>query len=241
MPTTKRAFPRSSRFSWDAIGAVLTALSQTCAGPEFSRPAKEVVAEIAALVRHGIREVTLLGQSVMNYGRANPVWDVSRPRQSRRLHRTFRAAVGGRGRQFRASRVSVSRRGTPRAAPTNLCEPFARCRRWCHHLHLPVQFRFRPHPEPDAGAATRGPTISTPCAVLRSDMPDFALTTDVIVGFPGESERQFRGDAVPDVGGGFRQTPSIFKIFAAPQGTPAASLEGRRARGRKNAAQSGVA
>ena len=46
-------------------------------GSEYSRPAREIVAEIRALVRNGVREVTLLGQSVMNYGRANSVWEAS--------------------------------------------------------------------------------------------------------------------------------------------------------------------
>jgi tRNA-2-methylthio-N6-dimethylallyladenosine synthase len=212
---------------FSAFVTVLLGCNRRCAycivpdvrGPEFSRPAKEVVAEIAALVRHGIREVTLLGQSVMNYGRANPVWDVSAPASPGGFTEPFArlleavAAIPG------IARIRFTS-GHPSGCTDQLVCAVRTLPQVCHHLHLPVQsgsdrilsLMRRGYTRADYLDAVRR---------LRSDMPDFALTTDVIVGFPGESDDDFEATrslmSEADFDNAF-----IFKYSPRP-GTPAAA------------------
>jgi len=189
-------------------------------GPEYSRPAAEVIAEITALARHGVCEVTLLGQSVMRYGIANAVWPDGA------------ASPGGLTEPFpRLLEVVAAIPGITRIRftsghPSGCTAELARAMRLfpniCHHLHLPVQsgsdrilkLMRRGYTRADYLAAVRR---------LREAMPDFALTTDVIVGFPGETVADFEDTRTLMDEAGF-DNAFIFKYSPRP-GTPAAAMK----------------
>jgi tRNA-2-methylthio-N6-dimethylallyladenosine synthase len=190
-------------------------------GPEYSRPAREVVAEIAALARHGVREVTLLGQSVMNYGRANSTWLAADPASPLGYTEPFArlleavAAIPG------ILRVRFTS-GHPSGCTGQLVHAVASLPQVCPHLHLPVQsgsdrilaLMRRGYTRADYLDAARR---------LRAARPGFALTTDVIVGFPGETPEDFEATrslmAEADFDNAF-----IFKYSPRP-GTPAAAWD----------------
>jgi len=190
-------------------------------GSEYSRPAREILAEIAALARNGIREVTLLGQSVMNYGRANPVWDNSDAPSPGGYTEPFArlleavAAVPG------IARIRFTS-GHPSGVTGQLVRAMRTLPQICHHLHLPVQsgsdrilrLMRRGYTRDDYLDAVRG---------LRTAMPDFALTSDVIVGFPGETDADF-GETRSLMDDADFDNAFIFKYSPRP-GTPAADME----------------
>ena len=190
-------------------------------GPEFSRPAREILAEIAALARNGVREVTLLGQSVMNYGRANVVWDASDAPGAGGFDEPFArlleavAAIPG------IIRIRFTS-GHPSGVTDELVRAVRSFPQVCHHLHLPVQsgsdrilhLMRRGYTRADYLDAVRR---------LREAMPDFALTTDVIVGFPGETEEDFEETRSAMHAADF-DNAFIFKYSPRP-GTPAAGMK----------------
>jgi tRNA-2-methylthio-N6-dimethylallyladenosine synthase len=212
---------------FSAFVTVLLGCNRRCAycivpdvrGPEFSRPAREILAEIAALTRHGVREVTLLGQSVMNYGRANAVWNADDPASPGGFTEPFArlleavAAVPG------IARIRFTS-GHPSGCTDQLVRAVHSLPQVCHHLHLPVQsgadrilaLMRRGYTRADYLDAVRR---------LRDAMPDFALTTDVIVGFPGETEEDFEATRTLMREADF-DNAFIFKYSPRP-GTPAAA------------------
>jgi tRNA-2-methylthio-N6-dimethylallyladenosine synthase len=146
-------------------------------GRERSRPVADIVREVEGLVAGGTKEVTLLGQNVDSYGHDLP----DKPILSDLLAELNR--VGGLSRvRFLTSH--------PKDMSQRLINAMANLDRVCEHLSLPVQ----------AGdndvlrAMGRGYTSEQYVelvAAIRSAVPGVALSTDVIVGFPGESEEQF--------------------------------------------------
>lgn len=216
-----------SESGFSAFVTILLGCNRRCAycivpdvrGPEFSRPAREIIAEITALARHGIREVTLLGQSVMNYGRANPVWSA-----------TDQDSLGGYTEPFARLLEAVAAvpgilrirftSGHPSGCTDQLVLAARSLPQVCHHLHLPVQsgsdriltLMRRGYVRADYLDAVRR---------LREAMPDFALTTDVIVGFPGETVEDFEQTRTLMRDADF-DNAFIFKYSPRP-GTPAAA------------------
>lgn len=189
-------------------------------GPEHSRPANEVIAEISRLVSHGVREITLLGQSVMNYGRANTVWPDAtlHPGAFRepfpRLLEAVSAVPGIRRIRFTS--------GHPSGCTDELVRAMRDLPHVCPHLHLPVQSGS----DRILGLMRRGYTSAQyldAVSRLRAAMPDFTLTTDIIVGFPGETEADFEATralmAMADFDNAF-----VFKYSPRP-GTPAAAWQ----------------
>ena len=212
---------------FSAFVTVLLGCNRRCAycivpdvrGPEFSRPAREVVAEIAALARHGIREVTLLGQSVMNYGRGQAVWGDTDPASplgfTEPFPRLLEAVAGIPG----LVRVRFTS-GHPSGCTDELVRAVQSLPSVCHHLHLPVQSGS----DRILGLMRRGYTRADYLDAvrrLREAMPDFALTTDVIVGFPGETEEDFEATRSLMREADF-DNAFIFKYSPRP-GTPAAA------------------
>lgn len=146
-------------------------------GPERSRPAADIIAEVETFVGQGGKEVTLLGQNVNSYGRGLSA-PLSFPGLLRRL-----AAIPGLARL----RFTTSH---PRDLSEELINCFAELPPLCEHIHLPVQ----------AGAdrvlarMKRGYSRADYLAKvkrLRQVCPGIALSTDLIVGFPGETEADF--------------------------------------------------
>ena len=190
-------------------------------GPEFSRPAREILAEISALASHGIREVTLLGQSVMNYGKMNAVWDENDPPSPGGYREPFArlleavAAVPG----IRRIRFTS---GHPSGCTDELVRAMRALPQVCHHLHLPFQAGSNRILKLMRRGYTREEYLDA-VRRLRDAMPDFSLTTDVIVGFPGETAEEFEETRSLMELAGF-DNAFIFKYSPRP-GTPAAAME----------------
>jgi len=180
-------------------------------GAEFSRPAAAVIAEAERLVASGAREITLLGQNVNAYhgaGLDGGVWGLGRLVQAL-------AALPG----LERLRYTTSH---PRDMSDELIEAHRDIEKLMPFLHLPVQSGSDTMLE----AMNRGHTIDDYRRIidrLRAARPDIALSSDFIVGFPGESDAEFEATLalIRDVG--FAQSFS-FKYSPRP-GTPAALAE----------------
>lgn len=157
-------------------------------GGEWSRPARDVIEEVRQLVAQGVKEVTLLGQSIMAYGRTTPVWKAA-DRSPRgfteplpRLLETLNDIPGLCRLRFTS--------GHPCGCTTELARAFAELPAVCAHLHLPLQSASdrilqrmnRGYTAGDYRAAVRR---------LQEAAPRIVLTTDVIVGFPTETPEEF--------------------------------------------------
>ena len=158
-------------------------------GSEYSRPGADVVREVREVVESGARDVTLLGQSVMRYGVRTPVWPADHESPmgfAEPLPRLFEAI---------AREVPVLRRirftsGHPSGVTPELVRAMRDIPALCHHIHLPVQSGS----DRILAAMGRGYTRAgylEAVARLRAAVPDIAITTDVIVGFPGETDEDF--------------------------------------------------
>ncbi len=158
-------------------------------GPEYSRPAKDVLAEVRKLVAEGMCEITLLGQSIMNYGVRNEVWfddDAPSPggytKPFPRLLEAVAAIAGIKRIRFTS--------GHPSGFSDELIRVMRDTPQVCHHLHLPVQSGSNDVLKRMRRGYTREAYLAA-ITKLREAIPDFVLTTDVIVGFPGETAEDF--------------------------------------------------
>ncbi len=159
-------------------------------GDEYSRPAREVLAEVRALAEQGIREVTLLGQSIMNYGLRTPAFDADDPPSPGGYTLPFPrlleavAAIPG------IARIRFTS-GHPSGVTDELIRLYQAEPKLCHHLHLPVQSGSTEVLSRMRRGYTREHYLEA-IERLRAAVPDIAITTDVIVGFPGEREADFQ-------------------------------------------------
>jgi len=179
-------------------------------GEEISRPFDDVIAEVASLARQGVREVNLLGQNVNAY--RGPMHDGEIADLATLIY--FVAAIEGIDR----IRFTTSH---PVEFTDSLVQAYAEVPELASYLHLPVQHGS----DRVLGAMKRGHTIleyKQKIRKLRAARPDLSLSSDFIVGFPGESDKDFEAlmNMIADVG--FDQSFSF--IYSARPGTPAASL-----------------
>jgi tRNA-2-methylthio-N6-dimethylallyladenosine synthase len=149
-------------------------------GREISRPAADILEEVALLISQGVREITLLGQNVNSYGSTNPV-AVKKTNFADLLKMT--AAVPG----LQRLRFTTS---NPQDLSTELMQCFGELPNLCPHFHLPVQAGANAVLKRMHRKYTRELYLDK-VAELRSFCPEIALSTDVIVGFPGETEEDF--------------------------------------------------
>jgi tRNA-2-methylthio-N6-dimethylallyladenosine synthase len=178
-------------------------------GREVSRPAAALVAEAERLASDGVKEITLLGQNVNSYGR-----DL-RPRVPFSELLAMLDAVDGIGRIRYTS-------PHPKDMREDVIHAHAELPSLCEHIHLPLQ--------------SGSPTILKRMrrtynqqryldrvALIREHVPDCAITTDIIVGFPGETEGDFQQtlDVVEQV----RYDSAFTFVFSPRRGTDAAELE----------------
>ncbi|MCD7934182.1 MAG: tRNA (N6-isopentenyl adenosine(37)-C2)-methylthiotransferase MiaB [Oscillospiraceae bacterium] len=146
-------------------------------GRERSRRPEDVVAEACALVAAGYRDITLLGQNVNSYGR-----DLGGGTDFSDLLRMVNDIPGKFILRFMTSH--------PKDATEKLFSTMAECEKCAHHIHLPVQAgNDRVLREMNRGY-TAAQYLDKVAAARRS-MPDLVLTTDIIVGFPGETDAEF--------------------------------------------------
>jgi tRNA-2-methylthio-N6-dimethylallyladenosine synthase len=147
-------------------------------GPEQCRPADEIVREVRSLVDGGYPEVMLLGQTVNAYRHAG----VGFPDLLRRVH-----DVPG----LRRLRFTTSH---PEHVDSRMADAFRDLPKLCPYLHLPVQSGSDRILESMRRGYTRAGYLDT-VALLRDRVPDLALSSDIIVGYPGETEADFQATA----------------------------------------------
>jgi len=179
-------------------------------GREQSRRPGEIVAEVEALAREGVKEVTLLGQNVNSWGR-----DLA-PELRTEFGELLRAcdAVDG------IERIRFTS-PHPKDFRPPVIAAIAESRSVCEHVHLPLQSGSTRILKAMRRTYTRDRYLRL-VSELREAIPDLALGTDVIVGFPGETEDDFREtlDVVEEVG-----YDSAFTFVYSPRsGTEAAQM-----------------
>jgi tRNA-2-methylthio-N6-dimethylallyladenosine synthase len=179
-------------------------------GEEISRPFEQVLREVGRLASQGAREITLLGQNVNAY--AGPMDDGTLADLATLIH--FVAAVEG----VERIRFTTSH---PLEFNDSLIEAYAHVPKLNNFLHLPVQSGS----DRILAAMKRGHTVleyKQKIRKLRAVRPDICISTDIIVGFPGETDQDFTAtmDLIADVG--FDQSFSF--IYSRRPGTPAAAL-----------------
>lgn len=180
-------------------------------GEEVSRPFDDVLAEVAGLADQGVKEVTLLGQNVNAYrGRMGDTADIA----DFALLIEYVAEIPG----IERIRYTTSH---PNEFTARLVEAYARVPKLVSHLHLPVQHGS----DRILMAMKRGYTAmeyKSTIRKLRAIRPQLALSSDFIVGFPGETDDDFAKmmKLIDDVG----YDNSFSFIFSPRPGTPAANL-----------------
>lgn len=181
-------------------------------GTERSRPVRDIVEEVTILVDAGVKEVTLLGQIVNRYGREMPPAD----------------GKGGFVQLLEAVHEVEGLRRIRFVSPhpigfrQDLVQAFTYLPKLCSHIHFPMQsgsdrilkMMRRPY---------RNETFLDLCARMKQARPDLSITTDIIVGFPGETEEDYllTRQAVEQV-----QFDNAFIFRYSPRrGTPAATMD----------------
>ena len=184
-------------------------------GAERSRPIAEIVAEVESLVGQGVREVTLLGQIVNLYGRHEFSRVAGRSPFAQLLHAV--CAVPG------IQRVRFTS-PHPIGFKDDLVACFRELPRLCEHVHLPLQSGSDRILKAMHRAYTRAGYLRL-IGKLRAAQPRIAFTTDVIVGFPGETDDDFRQtcDLVREVA---FDNAFIFR-YSPRRDTPAATMVGQ--------------
>jgi len=179
-------------------------------GEEISRPFDDVIAECVTLARKGVREINLLGQNVNAY--RGPMHDGTVADLALLIH--YVAGIEG----IERIRFTTSH---PVEFSQNLIDAFGEVPKLANYVHLPVQSGS----DRILALMKRGHTAleyRQKIRRLREQRPDISLSSDFIVGFPGETERDFEDTLrlIRDLD--FDQSFSF--IFSARPGTPAASL-----------------
>ncbi len=179
-------------------------------GREVSRDPAELVAEVASLAEDGVCEVTLLGQNVNSYGR-------DLPKEGRvsfaELLRELDAIDGIERIRYTSPHPTYLREDVMRA--------HAELPSVCEHIHLPLQSGSTRILKAMKRPYTKERYLDR-VAQIREHVPDVALTTDIIVGFPGETEDDFKQtlEVVEQV----RYDSAFTFIFSPRRGTVAADL-----------------
>jgi tRNA-2-methylthio-N6-dimethylallyladenosine synthase len=146
-------------------------------GREVSRSSANIIAEIEALARRGVVEIMLLGQNVNSYGKASPA-ELSFPELLGRVN-----AIEG----VQRIRFTTSH---PQDLSPGLIEAFATLDKLCEHLHLPVQSGSDSVLTRMRRGYTRDEYLDR-IDRLRKHCSNVALSSDIIVGFPGETDEEF--------------------------------------------------
>jgi tRNA-2-methylthio-N6-dimethylallyladenosine synthase len=181
-------------------------------GDERSRPMDDIVAECRTLAERGVREVTLLGQIVTSYGRRDYVHTGGVSPFVRLLERV--SEIDG------IARIRFTS-PHPRGFKDDLVQAYARLPKLCGHVHLPLQsgsdrilrLMNRPYSSERYLEIVRA---------LRAARPDIHVSTDVIVGFPGETEADF--EATRSVFEACDYDMAYIFKYSVRTGTPAADM-----------------
>ena len=178
-------------------------------GRERSRDPKAIIREIERLVADGVVEVMLLGQNVNSYGK-----NLEEPMTFAQLLKEIEKIDGLERIRFMTSH--------PKDLSDELIEVMGNSKKICKHLHLPVQSGSSRILQKMNRRYTKEQYL-TLVDKIRAAVPGISLTTDIIVGFPGETEEDFRETL--DVVRKVRYDSAFTFIYSKRSGTPAAVME----------------
>lgn len=207
--------PAKRRYDFKAFVNIMNGCNNFCTycivpytrGRERSRNPKEIINEIHNLAQNGVKEITLLGQNVNSYGNethyntsfSELIYKINEIKEIKRI-------------RFMTSH--------PKDFSVDLIDAFSECENLCKHLHLPVQSGSSNILKIMNRHYSKQEYIDL-VSKLKAKVPGIAITTDIIVGFPGETEEDFNEtlDLVSKVGFDFAYT----FLFSQRKGTPAAT------------------
>ena len=178
-------------------------------GRERSRRPENIVAEVEKLAAEGVVEVMLLGQNVNSYGKT-----LEEPVSFAELLQMVEKVDGIERIRFMTSH--------PKDLSDELIEVMAASKKICRHLHLPVQSGSSRILKLMNRKYTKEQYLAL-VEKLRAAMPDLSLTTDIIVGFPGETEEDFQETL--DIVRKAQYDSAFTFIYSKRSGTPAAKME----------------
>ncbi len=182
-------------------------------GREVSRRAGELVAEVCALAADGVREVTLLGQNVNSYGR-------DLPREERTSFAELLCRIDAVDGIDRIRYTSPH----PKDMREDVIRAHAELPALCEHIHLPLQSGSSSVLKRMRRTYTRERYLDR-VAMIREHVPDCALSTDIIVGFPGETEADF--DLTLELVDAVGYDGAFTFLYSPRRGTEAAGLPGQ--------------
>ena len=211
--------PSDRKFSFKAGVNIMFGCNNFCSycivpyvrGRERSRKPQDIVAEVEKLAKEGVVEIMLLGQNVNSYGK-----NLEEPVTFAELLRMVEQVDGIERIRFMTSH--------PKDLSDELIEVMASSKKICRHLHLPVQSGSSRLLKLMNRKYTKEQYLSL-VDKLRAAMPDLAITTDIIVGFPGETEEDFHETL--DIVRKAEYDSAFTFIYSKRSGTPAAKMEGQ--------------
>ena len=209
--------PSERKFSFKSGVNIMTGCNNFCSycivpyvrGRERSRDPKAIIREIERLAADGVSEVMLLGQNVNSYGKT-----LDTPMTFAGLLKEIEQIEGLRRIRFMTSH--------PKDLSDELIEVMKNSKKICRHLHLPVQSGSTKILEKMNRRYTKEQYLAL-VRRLREAVPDISITTDIIVGFPGETEEDFQETL--DVVRKVRYDSAFTFIYSKRTGTPAAVME----------------
>jgi len=178
-------------------------------GRERSRDPKDIIDEVKDLVKKGTKEVTLLGQNVNSYGKT-----LDNPISFAELLYNINEIDGLKRIRFTTSH--------PKDVSKELIKAIKECDKICEHIHLPVQAGSNKILKAMNRKYTKEKYLEL-VSSIKDEIPNISITTDIIVGFPGETESDFEDtlDIVRKV-----EYDSAFTfIYSIRKGTPAAEIK----------------
>ena len=178
-------------------------------GRERSRNPKDIINEIEALVADGVVEIMLLGQNVNSYGK-----NLEEPMTFAQLLREVEKIEGLERIRFMTSH--------PKDLSDELIQVMKESKKICRHLHLPLQSGSTWILEKMNRRYTKEQYLAL-AEKIRREIPDIAITTDIIVGFPGETPEDV--DETIDVVKRVQYDNAFTFIYSKRTGTPAAAME----------------
>ncbi len=178
-------------------------------GRERSRDPKDIIREIENLVADGVVEIMLLGQNVNSYGK-----NLEEPMTFAQLLQEIEKIEGLKRIRFMTSH--------PKDLSDELIDVMAASKKICRHLHLPMQSGSSRMLKLMNRRYTKEQYLDL-ALKIKDRIPDISLTTDIIVGFPGETEEDF--EETLDVVRKVRYDSAFTFIYSKRTGTPAATME----------------
>ncbi len=214
MPTTLPGMREEKHHAWVPIIIGCNNFCTYCIVPhtrgrELSRPVEDILAEVERLVADGVVEITLLGQNVNSYGR-----DIYKKSKFARLLLELEKIKGLRRIRFTTSH--------PKDLTDDIIGAIAGSNKICEHIHLPVQAGSNAILKTMNRKYTKEDYLKT-VEKIYAAIPGVSLTTDIMVGFPGEAEEDFLHTL--DVVEKARYDSAFTFIFSPREGTLAAKMD----------------